>query len=222
MALTTLSNINDNLQSQLPTASVIRVVARPWVFGIKDDSQSTVTLKSAWTLMDAGANICLTGDLSILADVLTVPPLLITVALNGKGSTFDDCCTKMGYISLPLMDGSIHWQQCFYSATTVETIVSPQATLATSNVFASWTMTGYKNLRPGAIQFDSHNGFLSMIIKLECHDGLYYCPTNVFALGHCPSTHRTPSNNQTSYTIPVPKIHWVHNHPPNPVLQQSS
>jgi hypothetical protein len=99
--------------------------------------------------MDAGANICLTGNLSILANVVTIPPLSITVALNDKGSTFDDCCTKMGYIPLPLMDGSIHWQQCFYSANMVETIISPQAILATSKVIASWTMTGYKTNFPG-------------------------------------------------------------------------
>ena len=44
--------------------------------------------------MDAGANICLTGDLEILADVVDIPLLPITVALNGNGASVDDCCTK--------------------------------------------------------------------------------------------------------------------------------
>ena len=79
--------------------------------------------------MDAGANICLTGDLSILADAVNISPLPITVALNGNGSSLDDCCTKKGYIPLTLSNGTIHWQLCYYSANADETIISPQAIL---------------------------------------------------------------------------------------------
>ncbi len=75
--------------------------------------------------MDAGANICLTGDLGILADAVDIPPLPITVALNGNCSSVDDCCTMQGYIPLALLDGTIHWQLCYYSANAVETIISP-------------------------------------------------------------------------------------------------
>ncbi len=85
--------------------------------------------------MDAGANICLTGDLSILADAVDIPPLPITVALDGNGSSLDDCCTKKGYIPLTLSDGTIHWQLWYYSANAVETIISPQAILGLSNLF---------------------------------------------------------------------------------------
>ena len=110
--------------------------------------------------MDGGANICLTGDLSILVDVVNIPPLPITVALNGEGVTYDDFCTKQGFILLTLMDGSIHWQLCFYSSNAVETIFTPQAILPLSDIFASWTMMGHKDGCPGSICFDSHNGFL--------------------------------------------------------------
>ena len=55
----------------------------------------------------------------------------------------------------------------------IETIISPQAILNSSDFFASWTMTGYKDTRPGAIRFDSHDGFLNMIINLVYQDGLY-------------------------------------------------
>jgi hypothetical protein len=123
-----------------PSASVIRVFVTPRVFGIKDDSRSSIQIKE-WSLMDAGANICLTGDLEILADVVDIPPLPITVALNGNGSSVDDCCTKWGFIPLALSDGTIHWQLCYYSANAVETIISPQAILNSSDIFASWTMT---------------------------------------------------------------------------------
>jgi hypothetical protein len=86
--------------------------------------------------MDAGANICLTGDLTILADAVDIPPLPITVTLHGDTSTVDDCCTTKGYIPLTLSDGAIHWQLCYYFANAVETIISPQAILASSNIFA--------------------------------------------------------------------------------------
>jgi hypothetical protein len=124
----------------------MRVVAWPWVFGIKNNICLTVMLKSDWTLMDTGANICLTGDTSLLADAVSISPLPITVALHGNcSSSFDDFCMQMGYLLLTLMDGSIHWQQYFYSANMVKTIISAQAILAMSNVFASGTMTGYRD-----------------------------------------------------------------------------
>jgi hypothetical protein len=71
-----------------PSSSLIWVVVTPRVFGIKGNSRSTVQIKD-WSLMDAGINICLTGDLSILADALNIPPLPIMVALNGNGSSLD-------------------------------------------------------------------------------------------------------------------------------------
>jgi hypothetical protein len=209
-----LTNVPITVDHHITTpssASIIRVVARPRVFGIKKDSCLTVTPKSHWTLMDAGANICLTSDATILTDAVPIPPLSITVALHGdSSSSFDNCCTQMGYLPLPMTDGSIHWQQCFYSANAVKTIISPQAILATSNVFASWTMTGYKDYCPGAIRFDGHDGSLCMAIELECRDGLYYCPTDVFTIGTCPSTSRLVETEHCranrTVTTPTPPV----------------
>jgi hypothetical protein len=118
----------------------------------------------------------------------------------------------MGYLPLPMTDGTIHWQQCFYSANAVETIISPQAILAASDVFASWTMTGYKDSRPGAIRFDSYDGFLCMAFGLECRDGLYYCPTDIFTLDKCPSSSRlfvtedTPCRANRTVTTQTPPV----------------
>ena len=86
--------------------------------------------------MDAGTNICLPGDLSILADAVDIPLLPITVALNGNGSSLNNCCTKKGYIPLPLSNDTIHWQLCYYSANAIKTIISPQAILGSSDLFA--------------------------------------------------------------------------------------
>jgi hypothetical protein len=48
--------------------------------------------------MDAGVNICLTGDLGILADAVNIPPLPITVALNGNGSRALNAITIRPYV----------------------------------------------------------------------------------------------------------------------------
>jgi hypothetical protein len=51
------------------------------------------------------------------------------------------------------------------------------------NIFTSWTQTaGYKDDRPGSIRFDSSDGSLAMFLHLECHDGLYYCVSNVYTI----------------------------------------
>jgi hypothetical protein len=42
-------------------------------------------------LIDGGANICIMGDLDSLFDVVAIPPLSISVAVEGT-SSIDDCC----------------------------------------------------------------------------------------------------------------------------------
>ncbi len=77
-------------------------------------------------------------------------------------------------------------------------------------------MTGHKDGRPGSICFDSHDGFLCMFLVLDYHNGLYYCPTNVFTVDHsttrehsCPtalmSSHLDPDTTDVRYSIPIPK-----------------
>jgi hypothetical protein len=169
--------------------SIVQVVGYPHVLGLQQDSQSSVKIRPSDTpsgLVDGGANICATGNLSILVGVVDIPPLPITVALKDSNTSIDDCCTKRGFLPLSMSDGSIHWQVTFFCANMVETIILPQAILASSDVFVSWTMTGYKDGRPGSLQFDSHDGFLHVHLSLVCHDGLYYCPTDVFTLDHSP------------------------------------
>jgi hypothetical protein len=200
-------------------------MAWPCIFGIKQDSRLTVRLTTDWSLMDAGANICLTSDISLLADPVPISPLPITISRYGEGSSsYDDCCTQMGYLPLTLTDGSIHWQKCFYSANAVKTIISPQAILTTSDLFASWTMTGYKDSCPGAIRFDSHDGLMHMVFELECSNGLYYCPTDIFTLGKCPSTSclSNPNLHYPLQQLPPPKAHRTLTSPATPILHRLS
>jgi hypothetical protein len=96
-------------------------------------------------LIEGGANICVTGNLSILVGVVDIPPLPITVAIKDSDTSIDNCCTKRGFLLLTISNGSIHWQVTFFCANIAETIISPQAILASSNVFVSWMMTGYKD-----------------------------------------------------------------------------
>jgi hypothetical protein len=129
--------------------------------------------------MDGGANICVMGDLALLVGIVDIPPMAISVAIDGTDITENDCCTKRGYTPLTCKYGSIYWQLCFFCANVVKTIISPQAILASSNVFYSWTQTGFKDGRPGSIHFDSADGLVTMHINLDYLDGLYYCQNNV-------------------------------------------
>jgi hypothetical protein len=181
--------LNELPASLLVSDSVIRVAGCPRVFGLQLDSHSSVTTQqsgSTSSLIDGGANICVTGDLSIMVGIVDIPLLPITVAIKDSDTSVDDCCTKCGFIPLTLLDRSIHWQIIFCCVNAAETIISPKAILASSNVFVSWMMTGFKDSRPSSLRFDSHDGFLDMALALVCRDGLYYCPADVFTINHSP------------------------------------
>ena len=125
--------------------SITRVVGSPHVFGLRTDCSLYAQVKgTSATLIDSGANLCLTGNLNLLVDVFEILPLPILVAINGEELHIDDSCTRRGYLPLNLSGGSTHWQLCFYCKNAVKTIISPQAILASSDVIASWTQTGFK------------------------------------------------------------------------------
>ncbi len=177
--LSDLSNEQANFNTYSPPRGlVIHIHCRPRIFGLRRDSTSTVVAK----LINGGANICITSDLSTLVNIVEIPPMPILVAIAGDVISSDDCCTQRGYTPLTLEDGNLYWQLCYYCANVVETIISPQAVVATSNVFTSWTQTGYKDNRPGFIRFDSADGFLSMSLHLECMDRLYYCTSDTYTI----------------------------------------
>jgi hypothetical protein len=151
-------------------------------------------------LVNGEANICLIGNLDLLVDVVEILPLPILVAVDAENSTLDNSCTQQGYHPLTLLDGSTHWQLCFYCKNAVETIISPQTIFASNNVFASWTQTGFKDSHLGQICFDSHDGLVTMRLDLDCWDGLKYCPADVFTVSRSP-VHR-PAHPQ-SHLPPV-------------------
>jgi len=145
--------------------------------------------------------------LDSLFDVVAIPPLSISVAVEGA-SSIDDCCTARGMTPIQLDDGSIYWQVCYFCANVVETIIFPQAIVDLSDVFQSWHQTGYRCgiSTPGCIQFDSHDGLVTMSMTLVLHDGLHYCPTDVYAVDTMPASRFLPAVRRMACpaTLPVP------------------
>jgi hypothetical protein len=175
--------------------SVTHVVGLPRVCGLLGDSapciKSSTSLGDA-TLVDSGANICVTGLLETLVDVVSIPALPISVAVHGSNTSLDDCCTHRGLLPLTMEDGSVFYQPCYFCKNVVETIISPQAIVAGSDVFISWQQTGYKDGTPGRLRFYSDSGLASMTLSLEKRDGLYYAPTDVYTVDHNPVRSLTP------------------------------
>jgi hypothetical protein len=201
-------------QLLLITDSVTHVICSPRVCGIHGDARSMVTIcrvsKPMTHMINGGLNVCATGDLGSLLDVVNIEPVTILVALEGSPTSYDDCITKRGLLPLLLSDGTTYYQTCFYCANMVETIISPAAVLASSDVFYSWNQEGFKDpLLPGSIRFTSHDGLLSMFFPLTCCNGLYYCNMEVYTVDRdpvCVQCNRTATNPSSTPHCPASKF----------------
>jgi hypothetical protein len=113
---------------------------------------------------------------------------------------------------LQLDDSSIYWQVCYFCTNAVETIISQQAIVDSSDVFQSWHQTGYRCgvSTPGCLRFDSHDGLLTMSMTLVLHDGLHYCycpmATDAYAVDTMPASRFSPAVRQVACpaTLSVP------------------
>jgi hypothetical protein len=187
----------------MPTAmdSFTHVIGLPRICGLSGDSSTSVTIHTSSannmplldtganicvTLVDTGANICVMGLLKALVDVVAIPPLPISVAAHGSGVSLDDCCTLRSLLSLLLKNGSVYYQTCYFCKNIVETIISPQAIVTSSDLFMTWQQTGHKDGSPGHLHFFSNSGLASMTLVLEKRDGLYYAPTDVYTVDRTP------------------------------------
>jgi hypothetical protein len=187
--------IDEDLLPYKPMDSMTHVVSLPWVCGLKcvNDMVARVTRLAVASdalnnpsLMDGGANICITGILSLLVDIKTIPPLPILVATTSGSILLDDCCTKWGLLPLTLADGLVYYQPCYYCKNAMETIILTEAIVAVSDTLVHWMQMGHKGTDPGCICFSSISGLYYITIKLEKCDGLYYCPTDVFTVNWDP------------------------------------
>ena len=138
-------------------------------------------------------------------DIVTIPPLPISVVTTTHEFSVDACCTKKGLLPLTLTDGSTYYQECYYCKNATETIISPDAILQASDILVHWTQEGHKDGGPGNIRFSSDSGLYAITLTLEKRDGLYYSPTDVFTVTKDPTRPGVPSINRIAApTVPVP------------------
>jgi len=105
---------------------------------------------------------------------------------------------------------------CYYCANMVETIISPAAVLASSDVFFSWTQEGFRDPNiPSSLRFTSHDGLLSMHFPLRYRNGLYYCDTDVYTMV------RYPVRLTCARTNAIPHVHRRTAQPQNSSQQRA-
>jgi hypothetical protein len=122
--VTTMINLREDqamasILSELPEEpslldSVTHVICSPRVCGIKGDDDSSVGImgvkdfKTIGNLIDGGSNVCITGDLNFLFNVVDIAPIDISVALSGSSSSLNEKISKRGLLPLTLSDGTMY------------------------------------------------------------------------------------------------------------------
>jgi hypothetical protein len=199
--------------------SVTHIVGVPCICGLSGDMSTTVTVLQTGvhndsTLVDTGTNICIAGSLDSLVDVVVIPPIPISVVVHGTGVSCNYCCTHRGLLPLPMEDGTVYYQTCFYCKNIVKTIISPQAIVAGSALYTTWQQTGHKDGYPGRLRFFSDSSHATMSLALEQRDCLYYALTDVYTVNRSPVhsiapcihrvVHHTPRSIRRPQTRNVP------------------
>ena len=139
-------------------------------------------------LVDSGSNVCLTNNLSILDDVQDMQPRALDVAVDQSPSSLprpESMCTKFGFISIQLMDGSVHRQKFLYNESASDTILSPEDIIHSSTVLRHWIQSGSGgSIGDGCLLFSKMDETTILLsLALVKHNGLYYC-----ALPRCRSS----------------------------------
>ncbi len=110
-------------------------------------------------MIDGRANICVTGILGLFIDVVSIPPLPISVATKSNQASHDYCCKKLGFLPLTLDDDSIYYQVCYFCKNASETIILLDANLQSSNILTSSLKQGHQDVSsPGSICATSNSG----------------------------------------------------------------
>ncbi len=107
--------VSDSLLTTLPQPpfindSVTHIFCSPRVCGVHTDHKSSITIRcnptSTNRMINGGSNVCVTGDLGSLLDVVDIKPITILFALEGALESYDDCITKHGLLPLSLLYGT--------------------------------------------------------------------------------------------------------------------
>ena len=200
---TTYTNaINANHHCDPPFTSITHISNQLRVCGIFNDATTHLISPTAHTgqLVDSGANINITNRLDLLSNAYPITPFNISVAVNHTLSS-SGLCTHKGLLSLTLDDGDSITTTCYYCPTTVETIISPQAVLASSSTLCQCSQVGFKDpTLPGQLTFCNASGSTSLTIIVTCKNGLYYSHADTY------TTKPPPTNTiyKSSLTPPTP------------------
>jgi hypothetical protein len=163
--------------------SVTCICDQSRVFGFTDGFFSLRISANNGSLINSGANICITNLIGLLVDAMDIPPFTFSIGRGGGTPNIDNCCTtRRGLLPLPLVDGSLYHQPCYYCKNATETIISPQAVVDATDTFVSWHQSGHKGGLPGSICFESSSGLLLMTLCLQSINGLYYCSLYVLTV----------------------------------------
>ena len=126
-------------------------------------------------MADSGANVCITGDTSILVDLVDIDPIPLGVAVNSTDRKAS-LCTKQGFLPIPLLNGTYHYQPFLFNPHASETILSPAHVMWSSSCIAKWNQSGSKD--PECMDtltfMDAANNPL-LVLPLTTHNGLQYC-----------------------------------------------
>jgi len=127
------------------------------------------------SMADTGANVCITGDLSILVDVVDIDPIPLGVAVKSADTTAS-ICTKKGFLPIPLMNGTYHYQPFLYNPHATDTILSPSHVMSSSTHITAWQQTGSKDpTLPNTLSFSDNDGKPLLVLPLTTLNGLQYC-----------------------------------------------
>jgi hypothetical protein len=115
--------------------SVTRICGQPQVFCFTKRYFIRHVLANDGSLLDSGANICIINALGLLVDVIDIPPFTFSIGRDSTTPSIDNCCTKRGLLPLPMADGSLYYQPCYFCQNATETIILPQAVVEASDTF---------------------------------------------------------------------------------------
>ena len=147
-----------------------------------------------YTLVDSGSNVCLTNDLSILDDVQDMEPRPLDVALSPTSVLPQmTMCTKFGFVSICLLNGTSHRQKFLFNEAASETILSPEDIVRNSTVLRHWVQSGRGGASgDGCLLFSgSDETTVLLSLPLVKRNGLYYCSmsSNAITASHSESCH---------------------------------
>ena len=126
-------------------------------------------------MADSGANVCVTSNPSILIDMIDIDPIPLGVAVSSL-DTKASFCTKQGYLPIPLLDGSYHYQPFLFNPNATDTILSPTHVMWSSPSISSWQQSGSKDPSiVDTLSFKDDNGNDLLVLPLTTHNGLQYC-----------------------------------------------